>query len=80
MIEVLAILEDLIDPNKVLSKRERMIYAIMKAKKYTKATLAASLGVAQLELINLISNYSLHKTTKFNKLLEILGISKEVLI
>ena len=69
-----------IDPTNKLSRREKIIYAYMKAKRITKITLAALLAISPLELTNLISDPKLSKTKKFKQLEDILGIDEEVLI
>ena len=80
IVKVIDLVIEEIDPNAELSRIERIIYAYMKYKKITKATLAASLGMTQLELTNLITNHTLTKTKEFKTILKILDIKEEVLI
>ena len=80
IIKVIDLVVEEIDPNAELSRIERIIYAYMKYKKISKATLAASLGMTQLELTNLITNHTLIKTKEFKTILKILDIKEEVLI
>ena len=80
IIKVIDLVIEEIDPNAELSRIERIIYAYMKYKKMSKATLAASLGMTQLELTNLITNHTLIKTKEFKTILKILDIKEEVLI
>ena len=80
IVKVIDLVIEEIDPNEELSRIERIIYAYMKYKKITKATLAASLGMTQLELTNLITNHTLIKTKEFKTILKILDIKEEVLI
>ena len=80
IVKVIDLVVEEIDPNAELSRIERIIYAYMKYKKISKATLAASLGMTQLELTNLITNHTLIKTKEFKTILKILDIKEEVLI
>ena len=80
IVKVIDLVIEEIDPNEELSRIERIIYAYMKYKKISKATLAASLGMTQLELTNLITNHTLIKTKEFKTILKILDIKEEVLI
>ena len=80
IVKVIDLVVEEIDPNTELSRIERIIYAYMKYKKISKATLAASLGMTQLELTNLITNHTLIKTKEFKTILKILDIKEEVLI
>ena len=80
IVKVIDLVIEEIDPNAELSRIERIIYAYMKYKKMSKATLAASLGMTQLELTNLITNHTLIKTKEFKTILKILDIKEEVLI